>query len=104
MQFRTCKPQQNHRPVWIKAEKDSFIETEALERAVLSKMSTGVNWRAHILWLLLGWVKTVSHWLGRSRRLRPGAFLFLLPGDKVAGTVWCPSLPVGSEICEAWWA
>lgn len=28
---------------------------------------------------------------------------FFLLGDKVAKTVWQPSIPVGSEICKEWW-
>ena len=48
-------------------EKHLFIEGRgALGRAVISKASIGINWEFEVYWLLIGWVVTVSHWLGRS--------------------------------------
>lgn len=63
LQFRTCKLQQSHRPVqrrgWLFKRGKGQIG-----KPVLSKQSIGGNWEFYILWLLIGSVLTVFHWLG----------------------------------------
>lgn len=89
--LRQACSSKNHRHVLRSKREDPYFieEKEKLGQPVVNKESIGGKWECKVWWLFIGWVATISHWLGCCQARRKSSFL--LPGFQSS------NLPLGDE-------
>lgn len=89
--LRQACSSKNHRHVLRSKREDPYFieEKEKLGQPVVNKESIGGKWECKVWWLFIGWVATISHWLGCCQARRKSSFL--LRGFQSS------NLPLGDE-------
>lgn len=75
--LRQACSSKNHRHVLRSKREDPYFieEKEKLGQPVVNKESIGGKWECKVWWLFIGWVATISHWLGCCQARRKSSFL-----------------------------
>ena len=89
--LRQACSSKNYRHVLRSKREDPYFieEKEKLGQPVVNKESIGGKWECKVWWLFIGWVATISHWLGCCQARRKSSFL--LRGFQSS------NLPLGDE-------
>ena len=75
--LRQACSSKNYRHVLRSKREDPYFieEKEKLGQPVVNKESIGGKWECKVWWLFIGWVATISHWLGCCQARRKSSFL-----------------------------